>query len=359
MSTQPVKRLSSLEIDEVSLVDRPANQHGLVTITKRDEGAQMSGLYDEQGNELDESQLQSGDLVYTEGGEPIQLFSDDDLQAMLEAGEITQDDLVDDGELVGVGKSASSAVTGGASTLFQTGRRAANRALGEGKYLTDNFKTGYTHGRTGVAPGTHVANTHAIGARRAGAHVGRNKNAYIAAGAAGTTENARSRFRKSEPSLGEQVLSELSKALTDGDRDQVISKAMDRVAQAEEAAQVAISKAAALEAEQEFGQYVELAKSYELPVDAEELGGILMTVSKALAPEQLDTLERLLLTAASAIDFEERGSAGYSPLMSYVGEHADQIVTKSAGDVTPEQATVALFTANDEAYLDYLSEQRG
>ena len=29
-----VKRLSNLEIDEISLVDRPANQHGLVAIAK-------------------------------------------------------------------------------------------------------------------------------------------------------------------------------------------------------------------------------------------------------------------------------------------------------------------------------------
>jgi hypothetical protein len=35
MTTRTVKRLYDLEIDEISLVDRPANQHGLVAIAKR------------------------------------------------------------------------------------------------------------------------------------------------------------------------------------------------------------------------------------------------------------------------------------------------------------------------------------
>lgn len=342
--TKPVKRLSSLEIDEVSLVDRPANQHGLVTITKRDEGAGMA-VYDEHGNEIDESQLESGDIVFSEDGEPIQLFSDEDLQALLESGQITEDDLADDRELVGVGKADAAAVTGGARTIFQAGRKTATRELGD-------LKRGYK-------AGTQV-NGHIEGGRslRFGNHLGRNRGKYGVAAAAGTEENVRGRFRKSEPSLGEQVLSDLSKALTDSDRDQVISKAMDRISKAEREAQAAVAKAQQLEDAAEFASYVEIAKSFELPVETDELAGILQSVSQVLDEDQLDTLERILNTAAAAIDFEERGSAGSSPLMAYVGEGARELVGKSAGELTEEQATTALFAANDDAYLAYLSENQ-
>lgn len=341
MSTQPVKRLSQLEIDEVSLVDRPANQHGLVTITKRDEGTGM-GFYDEHGNEVDEEQLESGDIVFDDQGEPIQLFSDDDLRELVESGELSLDDLDEETaeELVGVGK-ADAAVTGGTSLVTRVGR---------------SVRRGYTEGRGKASPVFSSTNHVERKARSAGAHVGRNKNAYIAGSAAGTEENVRGRFTKS---LGEQVLTDLSKALTDGDRDQVISKMADRLSEAEYAAQEAVAKAAELEHEQERAQYTEIAKGFDLPVDPEDLGEILQEVSKVLNEEQLDTLERILHTAAAAIDFEERGSSGTSPIMGYVGDVAHELVGKSAGDITPEQATTALFSANDEAYLDYLSEQRG
>lgn len=359
MTTKPLKRLSSLEIDEVSLVDRPANQHGLVTITKRDEGLGMA-VYDAQGNEIDESQLQSGDQVFDEDGEIITMLSDEDLQDLLDSGEVDADDLeivgtqneyesdgatpLDDRDLVGVGKglrSAGAAVTGGASTLLQTGRKTANRAFGE-------VKTGYRN------------QTKAMGeiegrGQRVGAHLGRNRARYGVAAAAGGEENARGRVRKS---LGEQVLSDLSKALTDGDRDTVVSKLADRLDQAEQTAYQAVTKAEELENEREFAQYCEIAKGFELPVDPEDLGGILQQVSKVLNDEQLDTLERILHTAAAALDFEERGSAGGSPLMAYVGEAATEMVGKSAGGISEAEATTALFSANDDAYLAYLSENQ-
>lgn len=366
MTTKPLKRLSDLEIDEVSLVDRPANQHGLVTITKRDEGSRMA-VYDAQGNEIDEATLQSGDVVFDADGEQITMLSDDDLEALLDSGQIdareleivdldqgdgaTDYDVEDTRELASVGKGLGAAVTGGGSTLVQTGRRLGNKTL----HAVEEAGRGYQHGRHGIVQGPGNGKTAHRDARRLGAHVGRNKNAYIAASAAGTEENVRGRFRKS---LGEQVLSDLSKALTDGDRDTVIKGLADRLSDAELTAMQAVSKAEEMAAEREFEQYVEVAKSFELPVDPEDLGGILQTVSKVLSDEQLDTLERILHTAAAAIDFEERGSSGGSPLMAYVGQEARELVGKSAGEISEAEATTALFSANDDAYLAYLSENQ-
>lgn len=345
MSIQPVKRLSSLEIDEVSLVDRPANQHGLVTITKRDEGLGM-GVYDEAGNELDENDLESGDMIQEEDGSTSVLLSDDDLQAIID-GEVDPAEfgltdeaieaLLNEENLAEVGKSEAAAVTGGPSTL----RRWAM-----------DVKGGYKHGRRGEAPERLPTNNHLA---RGSAHVGRNKNAYIVGASAGTEENVRGRMSKS---LGEQVLTDLSKALTDGDRDQVISKMADRLSEAEEVAKAAQEHAAFLQDQAEFAQYVDIAKSFELPVDPEDLGSILQEVSKVLSNEQLETLERIFNTAAAAISFDEEGSQGYSPTMDYVEGAAMELVGKSAGEISPEQATTALYSANDDAYLAYLSENQ-
>jgi hypothetical protein len=353
MSGQPVKRLSSLEIDEVSLVDRPANQHGLVTITKRDEGTPM-GVYDEHGNELDETRLQSGDQVFNENGEAILLLDDNDLEA-LTSGELDPAELgldedaltailqeADQDQLVGKGLAA---VTGGASTKIQAGKKIATRGI-------DSLKLGFAHGR---------GNNRGFGgnesAQKVGAHFGRNAERYGVATAAGTEENVRGRFRKGL-SAGEEVLSELSKALTDADQHRVISKVADRVDQAERIAKAAQDRLEQVEAEREFEQFVEIGKSFQLPVDEDELGGILQAVSKVLTDEQLETFERILNTAASALDYEEAGSAGGSPLMAYVGEAAQELVGKSAGEFSEAQATTALFSANDDAYLAYLSENQ-
>ena len=356
MTTKPLKRLSSLEIDEVSLVDRPANQHGLVTITKRDEGTRMA-VYDAQGNEVDESQLQSGDQVFDEQGEVITMLSDEDLQALLDSGEVDADDLevvgeyeteydeAREDELVGVGKGeGAAAVTGGASTLIRAGRKTANQVIGD-------VKLGFAHGKQG-APSTSRSRT-----QNTVRHVSRNRGTYGLATGVGA-EKIGKRESNVTKSLGEQVLSDLSKALTDGDRDTVVSKLADRLSQAEEIAYEAVTKAQELEDEREFAQYVDIAKSFELPVDPEDLGGILQEVSKVLSDEQLDTLERILHTAAAALDFEERGSAGGSPLMAYVGEAASELVGKSAGEISEAEATTALFSANDDAYLAYLSENQ-
>ncbi|MEO6204537.1 MAG: hypothetical protein ABIO67_04030 [Mycobacteriales bacterium] len=308
-----------------------------MTITKRDEGPGMA-VYDEQGNEIDESRLESGDVVFDENGEAIQLFSDEAIAELLDEGYTAEDLGIDEDQLVGVGKGLKdSAVTGG-TRLVTAVRHGSSQAA-----------SGYRGGRmvNGKAEGS--------AALRAGNHLGRNRNLYATGAAAGTAGEAHGRFKKS---LGEQVLSDLSKALTDGDRDQVISKMADRVSQAETVAKAAQERAEALESEREFERFVDVAKSFELPIDPEDLGGILQEVSKVLTDGQLETLERIFNTAASAVTLDEAGSAGYSPLMGYVDDQAMELVGKSDGGFSPEQATTALFSANDDAYLAYLSENQ-
>lgn len=67
-----IKNVTDMEIDEISLVDRGANQHALVTIAKRasDEEENMPeiDLYNDKGELLDEEQLENGAVVYDEDG---------------------------------------------------------------------------------------------------------------------------------------------------------------------------------------------------------------------------------------------------------------------------------------------------
>ena len=60
--TKRVREIKDLIIDEVSLVDRGANQHASVTIAKSYDGEEEKGMdiFDEQGNPLDADALEDG-----------------------------------------------------------------------------------------------------------------------------------------------------------------------------------------------------------------------------------------------------------------------------------------------------------
>lgn len=73
MSKRVVKHVSDMEIDEISLVDRPANQHALVTIAKRrapeeDAVPDNEMYYDANGDVVDPTNLEFGDHVFDAEG---------------------------------------------------------------------------------------------------------------------------------------------------------------------------------------------------------------------------------------------------------------------------------------------------
>lgn len=343
---QQVNRLLGLEIDEVSSVDRPANQHGLVAFTKRDEGQSMgTGLYDENGTEFADNELEAGMVAFDENGDQHILLTQEDAER-LEAEGYDLDNLVipddaseldDDANqltLATVGKSGAAAITGGKSSLTATGRGIADRLLG----LKDE------------------AGKHALrGTMRTRAAVQQRPIAAVAAGAggAGAAGYGSGRMKKS---LGEQVLAELSKAYTDGDRDQVISRVAKAAELADQRAERAEKIAKALEDKAELTEYVELAKSYELPVEATELGAILQTIAKSgLSDAQLETVDRIFHSASEAL-YDETGYSGRgdSPVMELLSGAALDVIGKA--DVSVEQATASLLDAQPDLYLDYLRE---
>jgi hypothetical protein len=95
--TRPIKKLSNMEIDEISTVDKGANQHAMVVIAKRaPEEELMPELYNEEGQLLNEDALNFGDIVYDAEGNAYELVEE----------EAEVESKADEKELATVGKSA-------------------------------------------------------------------------------------------------------------------------------------------------------------------------------------------------------------------------------------------------------------
>lgn len=89
--------LTDMEIDEISTVDKTANQLSRFVIAKRaPEEEDMPQLYNQEGQPLDENDLEFGDIVFDETGQAYEYVEQDELE----------DENEDEGELVTTGKSA-------------------------------------------------------------------------------------------------------------------------------------------------------------------------------------------------------------------------------------------------------------
>lgn len=270
--TRKVREIQDLVIDEISLVDKGANQHATVTIAKSVDGDKENymDIYDEQGNPLDSDDLEIGDVVYDADGEAYEIQADDDQE------------LVEEREPELVGKS---------------------------------------------------------------------HNPF--------TRRERTPVRKS---FSEGLREELSKALTDRDRDEVIAKAFTQLEQLQEAAEIA-KRAAQEERDIRLTQeYVEVAKSYDLPgIADEDLGRTLKNAAEHLSPEDCEVIGKALQFAAEANDalYQELGSVGggdNNDVLQMVNAYADETISKSG--VSREELISKIFDENPDAYDEYIREQQ-
>lgn len=168
--------------------------------------------------------------------------------------------------------------------------------------------------------------------------------------------------KKDNPSFEDDVRYQLSKALTDEDRDAVITKAAGYITHLEQL----VSKAQSdVEQEREIrreAEYMEIAKSYGgLPVSQEELASALMDCAENLDDASIVTLQKCLAAASDAISFDELGSTGggyNSDVMAVIEQHANSGVAKSDGS-TQEAEIAKAFEADPNLYLQYLQETGG
>lgn len=261
MAPRLVKELTDIEIDEISLVDVPANQHAKVRIAKRaseEDIVPEQKIFNENGQELDPETLKLGDNFFDEDGlgyVVVPLDEDDEY-----------DDLLEDEQLTSVGKS-----------------------------------------------------------------------------------------------FADEVREELSKAFTQESHDEVISKAAARVEAAERAAAEAVEIAKSERNKRLMGKYVEVAKSYNIPGDPEELAPVLMHMSEVLPIEECRVIHKALKAAGATI-FEEIGAVGggdNDDVMSRVSAFLESdTVSKAAGDsISKAEQIESFFSQNPDAYDQYRAEQ--
>lgn len=316
---RPVNKLYDLEIDEVSVVDRPANQLGAIAFSKADEQEDLMDFTDENGEVVDLDALEPGDLVYdAEGNEYV--FDDDE--------DDDEDEFEDDEDEE---PEVEKALPGLRRAAFATGMKTnAKQAAG---WANKNKKPLLAGSAVGGAAG--------------------------AAGGYALSKSEEKKMAKVEKaqSFGDAVLEELSKAVTDHDRDAVIAKALGEI-------EIAKAENAELRKSLEEIQdqvitdaFIAKAAEYNLPVEADVFGPILKAVAEVLTDEQLDVLDEVL-SAAGDMLYAEIGYVGDTDndsVTARVDAAAAELVGKSA-NYTHEQATVALYASNPDAYDAYLAQ---
>lgn len=164
------------------------------------------------------------------------------------------------------------------------------------------------------------------------------------------------------------LLTELSKALDELDEEDaytraLVSKALDIVTETEGRAHDAEEIAKAERNLRLTREFTEVAKSLgsNLPVDPVEFGAVLKSLAEGLDQDDyeyvVDTFEKANRLASDSAIFDEFGKSGAyeTDLYSQVRAEAEQLVSK--GDVSHEQAISKIYEDNPDLYDEYLSER--
>ena len=355
MTGRGARKLRDMEIDEVSLVDRAANQHASIMISKAaDQEDAMPELdeleiYDDQGNVLDIADLPVGSVIEGPDGEELVVVEGDLDPAYDEQLELDYDPV---DKAFAVGASGTARQLGNAVVVSGSKRP---RFLAGHQFRHGFRNKGWTDG--------------ASRSYQAGAHLGRNKGKY-AAGAAGTAVVGGGAYAgkkyyddrvEASKSLGDALLEHLSKADAD-ERTQILAHSMaEEIEKAQAQADEAMMYAEQLQDERITEAFISKAAEYNLPVDPTDLGLILKSAAAVLTDEQLDTLDQLF-TSIGEFLYSEVGVLGDNDnvdVMSQVDAYTDELVGKSADGLSGAEAQVMLLATNPEMYDMYLSENGG
>ena len=403
-----VKELVDMEIDEISLVDRPANAHAKVIISKSEGGAMPEDLYDEYGNILDVDELDVGDVVFDEDGDALMLVDEDDLDyeevgkaARWKGSQRAVEWMAGQGSgnaqaiLRGQsrranpsGVSQAKKVRGAKETvarddrgisanlLARTGKRVRmmeqrltgdNADVGIGRGLSEGWRAGGANRhRMGV-----IYNNLTPGGQRAHAgaeHVSRHRKGYAigaagvgAAGLGGGGAYAYNRERVGK-SFAEELREEISKASSDWERDEVISKMADELDYISEAMYEAEEVAKSERDLRLMADYYEVAKSYGVPVDPEELAPVLLMIAEELPYEYAEVVHKALAASGEIATqaFAEIGYGGQATnndVLHMVDAYIDENIAKTDYDISKAEAVSAVFEANPMAYDEYMASR--
>lgn len=318
---RPIRAVSDMEIDEISLVDIPANQHAAVVIAKRateEDSVADDQIYNEDGEAVDPSTLTLGDVVFDEEGQAFEVVPEN------------EDDIPDDFDAMSEEESEE----------FEEVGKAGVPGMGA-------FKAGFS--KPMVPTGKKTNN-----AFKAGQHLGRNRGKYGVVGGTALGAGGATALNKS---FADEIREELSKAVTDFDRDEIISKALESVEVAEARAYEAEMIAKSEQDLRLDREYIEVAKSFNVPVDPEELGPVLKRMSDALSYEDCEVIAKALEASGDVI-FDEVGFIGGGDnfdVFSQVEAAIDSHIGKADGQISKAHAVTEFFDGNQDAYDAYLS----
>lgn len=153
--------------------------------------------------------------------------------------------------------------------------------------------------------------------------------------------------------------SELSKSITDIERDEVISKAFGRVTELEAQLAQATEIAKAEQTIRLTREYVEVAKGYNIPTDPNTLGPVLMRMAETMSDADCAVIHKALSGAGNAL-FQEVGFIGGGDnvdVMSQVDAAIEAAISKSGAKVDRSMAVAEFFEQNPDAYDEYLAAQ--
>jgi len=395
-SPKEVTSLTDMDFDEVSFVDRGANQHARMVLSKRDDrdeehdeeheetskadpdasSADTTGpleVEDEEGDEEPEEETSKGffttlvDKMF--GGQVSESTTGHD-----DAGNLTS---MDDVEKAGFNP--------GGPQLPYGMQPQGQPAPGPQNVMGGAQAFPAAQQMPGQVPGQMPGQDPVAGQMQAGPPLPDEVVQYIkqleeaVAAANGDLnkpsgqhqeENVSTQsnpFGKSAGDLDEgdlSFLSELSKNLEGEEQREAINKAMERITAAEARANEADEIAKAEREHRLNGEYLAKAQTYRsLPVSAEEFGPVLKKLDEVLDEDERGVLEKALRSAddqvASATLFSEvgkrGGGEGYQAISKL--DASAQEIRKENPDISMESARERALEADPSLYDEFLSEQ--
>ena len=355
--TKKVNKLSDLEIDEVSLVDRGANQHASVEFYKNLEGTPADE--DVEKNSPDQSAVHVDESLEEDKEDEEEKveksFFSKLISKVFNAELATRNE--DDGTMHTVGKmnpglqmpyqqQMMGQPAPGPQNMMPAGPQAfpADAAMGEapadiqaGPPLPDEVID-------------YIQQLEEALAQAQGQEGGELPE-----------EDDVSDIGKQHTDMDEaDFLAELAKSLHDEDQREQITKAERLVKQANELAEEA-ERIAKAERDHRLNQeFVSKARALtNLPVSATEFGPVLKKLHDVLSEEEVALVEKALSAAneTTAQYFEEIGKRGDNVLINgRLDDVAKSLVEKNS-DMTMEQARAKALEADPSLYDEYLNDR--
>jgi hypothetical protein len=160
-------------------------------------------------------------------------------------------------------------------------------------------------------------------------------------------------------SLSEQIREDLSKALTDVERNEAISKALEEVAKADQRAKAAEEIAKSERDMRLTREYIAKAAEYNVPIEPAALGPVLFRMAETMSHADCAVIHKALSSAGELI-FQEIGYQGggdNADILSQVDAQLNEQLSKSDAKVTKEQAFVELMKNDNSLYDQYLADR--